>query len=52
METIESIKKELAHYHKLFGVGDYDPSLRGYRVLISQLEQQNAFFILSIVSII
>jgi len=43
MSEIEELKKELAHYKKVMGVGDYDPATNGYMVLVEQLRQRNEF---------
>lgn len=43
LEPIEELKKELAHYKKIFGIAEYDPATSGYTVLIEQLRQRNDF---------
>lgn len=42
-DTVEELKKELEYYHRLFGIGEYDPAKKGYMVLVHQLRQRNEF---------
>jgi hypothetical protein len=41
--TYEQLEKKVAHYEDIFGVSEYDPAIKGYRVLVSILKQQNEF---------
>lgn len=43
METVEELKNKLADYEKRMGIGQNDPAKEGYLVLVSILNQQNAY---------
>ena len=49
MEDIESLKKELEYYKKIFGISEFDPVLKGYKaylkIINEQIEHLNNFSI-------
>jgi hypothetical protein len=41
--SIEELQEKIRHYEHIFGVSDHDPAIKGYKVLVSILRQQNDF---------
>lgn len=40
MTELEQLKSKLKHYEKIFGMGDYDPAIRGYKAYVKIINQQ------------
>ncbi len=43
MDTIDSLQKELGYYRKLLGVGENNPTVNSYTILVEQLRQRTEF---------
>ena len=42
-ESIEQLKKRIAQLEEKLGLGDYDPSVKGYGVLVKIIKDQNSY---------
>lgn len=42
-ESTEQLKKRIAQLEEKLGLGDYDPSVKGYGVLVKIIKDQNSY---------